>query len=328
MELAAKYAYEVYEQRSFSRAAESLFISQPALSAMVAKLERELGFVLFERTRGSAVTLTPKGQIYMDMLKAVRIEEEIMKKRMEQYDRAPSERLSVGAMMHMAQFLIPEAVRRLHERYPDVLVDLNMGNVGPHGVLHDKLESGMLDVLLSYRAEARFESLPLFTERYIVMMRRDLAGTELQRYALPREQILARRYSEEQVLLDLSLLDAVPFITTAEASRIKLFDLLGPHFSLSSVSVTDSRNSEMHYRLVKEGLGAILTIDAALYDSLLADEDLMYIVPRLAKPYRTLYVLRRKGERLSEPARYMMELLGEQSCEKFGYQERIPASAE
>ena len=315
MELSAKYAYEVYQQRSFSRAAEALFVSQPALSAMVAKLERELGFSLFERTRGSAVTLTPQGRIYMDMIENIQASEDIMKKRLEQYNRAPAERLCVGAMMHTAQFLIPDSVRRLHERYPDVFVDLNLGNVGPHGVLHDKLENGLLDLLLSYRAEERFESTPLLTERYAVAMRRDLASAALLSHAIPREQILKRQYTDEQTLSDLSLMDDLPFITTLDNSRTQLFDILGSHFSLSPISVSDSRNASMHYRLVKEGLGAVLILDTSLRNPLLEDQELIFLVPSLPKSYRTLYALWRKGEKLSEPAQYMLRLLRDRCLE-------------
>ncbi len=318
MELAAKYAYEVYQNKSFSLAAKALFISQPALSAMVAKLERELGFQLFNRTRGSAVTLTPEGQIYMDMLEEIHNSEEIMKKRLEQYSHPPAERLFIGAMMQAAQFLIPEAVRLFHQCYPHVSIDLNLGNVGPHGVLHDKLENGMLELLLSYRAEERFESMPLLTERYIVVIRRDLPeAARLLPYSLTREQILSRQYTEEQTLSDLSLLDSVPFITVGDTSRSTLSGHLGSHYSLSPISVSDSRNPGMHYSLLKEGMGALLITDVSLCNPMLDSEKLLYIVPKSAKPFRTLYVLWRKGKHLSEHAKHMISFLKYASHENF-----------
>lgn len=59
-----EYFLKVAEQLNFSRAAESLYISQPALSYQIAELERELGAELFVRDRRK-VSLTPEGEALM-----------------------------------------------------------------------------------------------------------------------------------------------------------------------------------------------------------------------------------------------------------------------
>ncbi|MBR6521489.1 MAG: LysR family transcriptional regulator [Oscillospiraceae bacterium] len=58
----------VVEEKSFAKAANSLFISQPAISKSISKLEEELGFVLLERRSGS-LRLTPAGSALYDFLK-------------------------------------------------------------------------------------------------------------------------------------------------------------------------------------------------------------------------------------------------------------------
>ena len=67
MEQAAKYVYRVFQEKSITKAAEKLFISQPALSAAIARHEKELGFQIFNRST-IPLSLTPKGQIYIDSL--------------------------------------------------------------------------------------------------------------------------------------------------------------------------------------------------------------------------------------------------------------------
>ena len=57
-----KYFAAVADTLNFSRAAETLFISQSALSKQVADLERELGMVLLQRDKRS-VRLTPAGKV-------------------------------------------------------------------------------------------------------------------------------------------------------------------------------------------------------------------------------------------------------------------------
>ena len=55
------YVYAVYKERSFSKAAEKLYISQPALSSTIKKVEKELGLQLFDRST-SPVRVTPAGE--------------------------------------------------------------------------------------------------------------------------------------------------------------------------------------------------------------------------------------------------------------------------
>lgn len=60
-----EYIYAVYQERSFSRAAQKLFISQPALNAKVKWVEERVGTPLFDRS-GSPIQLTPAGRCYIE----------------------------------------------------------------------------------------------------------------------------------------------------------------------------------------------------------------------------------------------------------------------
>lgn len=59
-----RYIYEVYKEKSFSRAAENLFISQPALSAIVKKAEEKLQVPIFDRSC-KPIKLTEAGRLYI-----------------------------------------------------------------------------------------------------------------------------------------------------------------------------------------------------------------------------------------------------------------------
>ena len=64
------YAYTVYKEESFTRAAEKLYISQPALSLTIKKLESEIGYPIFERC-GKKITLTHIGKKYIDAIEEI-----------------------------------------------------------------------------------------------------------------------------------------------------------------------------------------------------------------------------------------------------------------
>ena len=65
-----QYALTVARYNNFSKAAESLFLSQPALSLQIKKLEQELGFSLFTR-KAQGVSATPEGEIFFQDAQAV-----------------------------------------------------------------------------------------------------------------------------------------------------------------------------------------------------------------------------------------------------------------
>ena len=63
-----EYIYEVYKEKSFSKAAAALFISQPSLSANVKRVENRIGYPIFDRST-KPLQLTEVGKHYIRLLK-------------------------------------------------------------------------------------------------------------------------------------------------------------------------------------------------------------------------------------------------------------------
>ena len=59
-----EYIYEVYRERSVTRAARNLYVTQPCLSALVKKTEQKLGFPIFDRS-SNPLELTEYGKEYI-----------------------------------------------------------------------------------------------------------------------------------------------------------------------------------------------------------------------------------------------------------------------
>ena len=62
-----EYVYAVYEEKSFSKAAQKLYITQPALSTAIKKVEKKIGTPIFDRST-SPIGLTPGGEVYIDAI--------------------------------------------------------------------------------------------------------------------------------------------------------------------------------------------------------------------------------------------------------------------
>ncbi|GLW09456.1 LysR family transcriptional regulator [Microtetraspora sp. NBRC 13810] len=130
-----RYFVTVAEELHFTRAAERLFVSQPALSKQIRALERQLGFPLFERSPGGA-GLTRQGAALLpvarDMLERWGTGLDAARQ------AAPSGTLVIGMQTSVGRNLQREALRRFRERMPGWLVSLRLvGWEDPSGGLAD-----------------------------------------------------------------------------------------------------------------------------------------------------------------------------------------------
>ncbi len=107
------------ESIAFRRAAESLNISQPTLTAQIYKLEKILDLTLFERSR-SGTTLTPAGR---DLLGNARQVIEEMRGLMDQatmINRGPGGTFRIGVSPTVGPYLLPNILPGLHQAYPSL----------------------------------------------------------------------------------------------------------------------------------------------------------------------------------------------------------------
>jgi DNA-binding transcriptional LysR family regulator len=65
------YAYEVYKEKSFSQAAKNLYVSQPALSSSIKKLEARFGVTIFDRS-SQPISLTDEGKVFIEAIENIK----------------------------------------------------------------------------------------------------------------------------------------------------------------------------------------------------------------------------------------------------------------
>ena len=71
MQQEMEYIYEVYREKNFTRAAENLYITQPALSMAIQKAEERIGIPIFDRST-RPISLTDAGEAYIDYIESTR----------------------------------------------------------------------------------------------------------------------------------------------------------------------------------------------------------------------------------------------------------------
>ena len=108
---------QVAHERSFSRAARTLSLTQPSVSHQVALLEREIGGKLFERGPGGP-RLTPAGEALLVHADAIAERFALAETQLEEILRDRDTRLRIGAVPSALAGLVPAALQRIREQDP------------------------------------------------------------------------------------------------------------------------------------------------------------------------------------------------------------------
>jgi molybdate transport repressor ModE-like protein len=142
---------EVVRHGSFSKAAQALFLTQPAVSRQVAKLEREVGVRLLERTPGG-LRLTDAGRVALDRAEAIAGHLAAAEAELEAIATVSAGRLRLCAFPTVASTLALEAIGRFRRRHPGV--ELSFVEAGTRASVQ-RLRSGDVDLAIAFRERGR-----------------------------------------------------------------------------------------------------------------------------------------------------------------------------
>ncbi|PUZ28270.1 LysR family transcriptional regulator [Chitinophaga parva] len=138
--------YTVAKRLSFTKAAEELFISQPAVTKHIHELEQQLGVKVFERI-GNRIKLTVAGQIMLKHAETIFTTYRNLEYDINQLKSSQGGLLPIGASTTIAQYFIPPLLAKFHQRYPDVEISLIMGNTEQieQALLEKNIELGIIE---------------------------------------------------------------------------------------------------------------------------------------------------------------------------------------
>jgi DNA-binding transcriptional LysR family regulator len=158
----------VAEGLNFTRAAEVLHLSQPALTAHIQQLESDLGVQLLDRNRRS-VKLTPAGAVFQrDTVEIIHLLHDA-ERRVQQTARGEAGHLRIGFVASAAISLVPSVVLAFRKRYPDVTLDLmNLRSVDQIAQLQEgSIDAGFLRLPISHE---KLEIIPIHKEPFVLVM--------------------------------------------------------------------------------------------------------------------------------------------------------------
>ena len=253
---------ETARRQSVSRAAKALFISQPALTARLKGLEKDLGAQLFVRTpRG--MRLTDAGNAFLPY--AVRALETLTDGRMQvnALERGGAGRLTIGAAPAVSTYVLPPLLKRFSQGYPRISVSVRTGHSEEilDLVLREQVAIGLVRAL----QHPEIISTPLYEDRLILVV-------EPEHHFASSGRIRMKELADEQL---------VQFDRTSS-----YHDLTSAVFVTAGVSPAGTMeldNIDAAKKMVEQGFGVALLPQTSVADELeagaLAEVEIMDASP-------------------------------------------------
>ncbi|MBR3927820.1 MAG: LysR family transcriptional regulator [Clostridia bacterium] len=187
-----EYVLAVYRERGFSKAARKMYLSQPALSAMVKRAEERVGGAIFDRAK-TPIELTEIGREYVRIALEMSRAEEAFQQYVSDINHCLKGTLAVGGTMLFMSFILPPLLSAFSEKHPNVEVRLHETHTA---LLYQELSDGDLDLIVENSAmnPEIFEEKPFMTERLILGVPAKDVTSETEKYVLTASDIVSGKH--------------------------------------------------------------------------------------------------------------------------------------
>ncbi len=280
---------EVAKLNSFSRAAEKIYRTQPAISAQVRLLEQECGEKLFDRS-GKKVLLTPAGEILKKYAeKLLGLQKEALQA-IAELNQTPRGKLYIGANEATCLYVLPKTFARFKQLYP--LVQISIYRNFSHKIVQ-KVQEGAVDlgIVTLPQSAPNMEVISVFKDEVQVVV--------------PKTHALAKNRS-----VTVEELAQYPLILPKTGHTRVVIDRLLREFRDRLQISMELASVETQKKFVGAGLGISL-ISRAYAQSDVAAGILKLIPLAGQKLYRELGLIYRRDRYLSLPAKVFLEVVRE-----------------
>lgn len=296
-----KYVLVLSETKSFSRAAEELNISQPSLSQYIKKIEKEVGLDLFVRAGGN-VRVTEAGKVYIEAGRKILDIEHQLQNQLADIEASKTGTIIVGISPYRSVHLMPQVVRRFHEKHPGIKLVLDERS----GLdLFEGANRGDFDIFVTTPSE----NTTSFVTRHMLYEELILA--------VPKESELYFRLSKESrrvsdrlfPAVDINKINGEQFISLGEYMPMRLrTDELCTKYNLNLETTLEVRSNEALISAVTSGIGAAIVPDCLSH----YDEDnkrIAFFSFEQEIPRREVVLAYRQDQYLSQPINDLIEIM-------------------
>lgn len=189
-----EYIYAVYRYKSFSKAAENLYISQPALSAIIKKTESELKTPLFDRST-HPIRLTQAGIYYMEQVEKIMAIENDMNHYFSDLNSLNTGTISIGAGSSVSSYYLSSVIGSFKKQFPKITFNIREGS-SPN-LFDTWLKNGMVDFVFAIMPVGgdKCVHIPFMNELLILAVPKNAAiNDSLHSYQLSYSEVRSRTH--------------------------------------------------------------------------------------------------------------------------------------
>lgn len=238
-----EYIVKVAELGNITRAAEELFMTQPALSHYISRVEKEEGVKLFDRS-SNPITLTYEGERYVETAKQIIELNRLLKEEMSEVVNARKGRIRIGIPPLRAAHMLPKFIPVFAEEYPNVQIQTLEHNSRQ---LREDVLKGSVDfaILPKLGILDDFSCIPICREELVLTAREGL--------------IDASMYQEDETgrkIIHFEKLKDVPFVLLKKGHGSRgALDTLFELYDYAPNIFMETTNNETAFGLAAAGMG-------------------------------------------------------------------------
>lgn len=158
----------IAELQSFSKAAEKLYITQPAISKRIAALENTLDIKLFERF-GQKIRLTEAGKVVLVDARDILSKVEDMRQHSDLSKHKIAGKLRIATSHHIGLYRLPAILKQFVHQYPEVQLDMHFTD---SEIAYDEISQGLFDLAIAtlpLNPNQGIQTIPLWQDELLIM---------------------------------------------------------------------------------------------------------------------------------------------------------------
>ena len=304
-----EYIYAIYQEKSFTRAAEKLYISQPSLSLTIKKIENDIGYPIFERC-GKEVTLTPIGEKYIKAIEEIMKIQSKLAAEVDDILKLKQGNVAIGSTTFIASYLLPGILKKFNEKYPSIKVSIV---VEQSLELENMLEKGEIDIIIDNTTAFLdgYKYIPMLSERILLGVPCDLPINDTYQEYQIEHSVIKDSIESYDTLPKLSLSgfrkEKFVFLKRGNKLRQIAMRILDEHHIIPDVVMEfDKLHTAVSY--AEAGFGISFLTDTTLRYSNTCDNLCIYI-PDTDYSELTLYIIYKKERYLPSAAKELVNFM-------------------
>ncbi len=290
-----QYVLTLAHEGSFSKAADTLNISQPSLSQYIKKIEREIGQPLFDRTNGE-VRITDAGCVYIEAGQKILDIEHQMANSFADLSANKTGSLIIGAAPYRAAGMLPAIARAFRKRHPGMHLIVREGTTAE---LAEGMEHGEYDLALTLLPlDGRlFQYEKVMEEELILAVPSSLRP-------IPTIDVPERKYPA----IDAKVLDDQSMVMLTDTQFMqKQLESLALDLGLRLRTAAVVKSLEAQIEMVKAGVGMALMPSGIV--RFCAGSEVAFYSFRQPLPKREVVVMWRRNRKLSKVAEELKDVI-------------------